>query len=137
MCIIEHNFGTPDSPDASSWTAYETDDVAYAGGPHDRSIDGGAATPMIDPTEDELNPIHAPEFSFALTFGCQTSVSGYFEKQLASGIMGLDRRAQSFWGQMRTEQVIHRAQFSLCFVKQPIASISGSTAGAVTLGGGG
>jgi len=137
LCAIEHKFGNSgsDSTGASGWTAYEASDVAYAGGAHDRPIDGGAEIPAIDPIVDELNPMHAPEFSFALTFGCQTAVSGYFEKQLASGVMGLDRRAQSFWGQMRTAQVIHRAQFSLCFVKQPIASISGSTAGAVTLGG--
>jgi len=135
ICIIEHNFGSsdPTSTDASSWTAYEAQDVAYAGGPHDRAIDG--ASPQMAPDIDAVNPVHAPEFSFALTFGCQTSVSGYFEKQLASGVMGLDRRAQSFWGQMRAAQTIHRAQFSLCFVKQPIASMSGSTAGAVTLGG--
>ncbi|KAL7533841.1 hypothetical protein ACHAXR_007248 [Thalassiosira sp. AJA248-18] len=133
LCVIDHNFGTPGTPDASSWTAYEATDVAYAGGPHDRAMDG--AHPTDDPSVNESNPIRAPDFSFPLTFGCQTSVSGYFEKQLASGVMGLDRRAQSFWGQMRASQVIHRAQFSLCFVKQPIASISGSTAGAVTLGG--
>ena len=131
LCIIEHNFGTPGSADASGWTAYEAQDVAYAGGPHDRPVDGAAPATK----EDEDDPSHAAEFSFPLTFGCQTTVSGYFEKQLASGVMGLDRRAQSFWGQMRASQVIRRAQFSLCFVKQPIASTSGSTAGAVTLGG--
>lgn len=132
MCIIKHDFGSGE--DASSWTAFEAEDVAYAGGPHDRFIDGAAP---LDGPEDEMgsNPLHASEFSFPLTFGCQTSVSGYFEKQLASGVMGMDRRAQSFWGQMRASQVIHRAQFSLCFVRQPIASISGTTAGAVTLGG--
>jgi len=136
LCMIEHNFGIPNSPDSSSWIAYEAQDVAYAGGPHDRPI--ATTQPDIDSNEnieDELNPIHATDFSFPLTFGCQTSVSGYFEKQLASGIMGLDKRAHSFWGQMRSSNTIHQAQFSLCFVKQPIASISGSTAGSVTLGG--
>lgn len=130
LCMIEHNFGIPNSPDSSSWIAYEAQDVAYAGGPHDRPITGATTQPD---NKDEL--YHAHEFSFPLTFGCQTSVSGYFDKQLASGIMGLDKRASSFWGQMRSTNTIHQAQFSLCFVKQPIASISGSTAGAVTLGG--
>ena len=133
LCLVEHSFGVPGSPGASSWTAYEAQDVAYAGGPHDRPVDG--SKPLIDPSTDEANPIHAPEFSFPLTFACQTSVSGYFEKQLASGVMGLDRRSQSFWGQMHSSQTISNAKFSLCFVKQPIASMSGSTAGAVTLGG--
>mmetsp|Transcript_1276 Transcript_1276/g.2921 ORF Transcript_1276/g.2921 Transcript_1276/m.2921 type:complete len:225 (+) Transcript_1276:664-1338(+) len=56
-------------------------------------------------------------------------------KQLASGVVGLDRKAQSFWGQMRASQIIHRAQFSLCFVRQPVASFSGTHAGAVSFGG--
>mmetsp|Transcript_1277 Transcript_1277/g.2930 ORF Transcript_1277/g.2930 Transcript_1277/m.2930 type:complete len:267 (+) Transcript_1277:128-928(+) len=56
-------------------------------------------------------------------------------KQLASGVVGLDRKAQSFWGQMCTSQIIHPAQFSLCFVRQPVASFSGTHAGAVSFGG--
>lgn len=156
MCALEHNFGVSDSGGGgdgnnggsggggggggsgpgvpSSWTAYEASDVVYAGGPHDRPLDhereGGDVSGL-----GELNPVRAVEFTFVLSFGCLTDVTGYFERQLASGVMGLDRRAQSFWGQMRASQVIHKAQFSLCFVKQPIASMSGSTAGAVTLGG--
>ena len=90
---------------------------------------GGAATPMISSIVDKLNPIHAPEFSFPLTFGCLTSVSGYFEKQLTSGVMGLDRRDQSFWGKMRAVRVIYCAQLSFCFVKQPIESVCGSMLG--------
>ena len=133
--MVAHEYGS--GSDASTWIAFEAQDVAYAGGPHDRSIDGAvkATTEGEDPDVYGENPLHASTFSFPLTFGCQTSVSGYFEKQLASGVMGMDRKAQSFWGQMRASQVIHRAQFSLCFVKQPIASISGTTAGAVSLGG--
>ena len=131
VCAIEHTFGTGE--DASSWTAYEAQDVAYAAGPHDRPVDGGS--PPIGRDVDVDDPGHAAEFSFPLSFGCQTDVSGYFERQLASGVVGLDRRAQSFWGQMRTSQVIKRAAFGLCFVRQTVASPSGSTAGAVTLGG--
>ncbi|KAL9180241.1 hypothetical protein ACHAXT_008211, partial [Thalassiosira profunda] len=133
MCAIEHTFGTPGSADASSWTAFEASDVAYAGGPHDRAVDGKKIP--LQPSEDPMNPVHAPEYSFPLTFGCQTHVTGYFERQLASGVVGLDRRARSFWGQMRASSVIKRAQFSLCFVKQSLASASGSTAGAFTMGG--
>ncbi|KAL3785789.1 hypothetical protein HJC23_007345 [Cyclotella cryptica] len=114
----------------SGWKAYEAEDVAYAGGMHDRPVEGGGVQDGFG-----TDPLSASDFSFALTFGCQTAVSGYFEKQLASGVMGLDRRAQSFWGQMRAQQIIQRAQFSLCFVRQPLASRGGTTAGAVTLGG--
>lgn len=127
-CWMEHTYGS-NSGDSSGWKAYEAEDVAYAGGLHDRAVD------HLEKGDDGADPSNASEFSFALTFGCQTEVTGYFEKQLASGVMGLDRRAQSFWGQMRSQQVIHRAMFSLCFVRQPLASRTGTTAGAVTLGG--
>ena len=131
VCEVEHTFGSGE--DASSWRAYEAQDVAYAAGPHDMAVDGG--NPSIGRDVDVDDPEHAAEFSFPLSFGCQTEVSGYFERQLASGVVGLDRRAQSFWGQMRSSQVIKRAAFGLCFVRQPVASATGSTAGAVTLGG--
>ena len=127
-CWLSHQYGDVNSPDSSGWTAYEAEDIAYAAGLHD------APVAHVESGEGD-DPNNASEFSFALTFGCQTQVTGYFEKQLASGVMGLDRRAQSFWGQMRSQQVIHRAQFSLCFVRQPLASKAGTTAGAVTLGG--
>jgi hypothetical protein len=128
-CQISHQYGTGD--DISGWKAYEAQDVAYAGGIHDAPLEY-----LDNPqTIDGNDPNYAGEFSFALTFGCQTSVSGYFEKQLASGVVGLDRRAQSFWGQMRSQQVIHRAVFGLCFVRQPAASRKGTLAGAVSLGG--
>ena len=122
-CQIVRSYGD------SGWEAYEAQDVAYAGGLHDRSV-----TP-VDGEDVGEDPKDAASFSFILTFGCQTKVNGYFAQQLASGVMGLDRRAQSFWGQMRSQRVIDRAVFGLCFVRQPIASRGGTTAGAVTLGG--
>ncbi len=128
-CTIAHNFGSGN--DASSWAAFEGQDIVYAGGLHDRSIDSSTQNVGTD-HDDESSPLHASKFSFPLTFGCQTNASGYFEKQLASGVIGLDRRAQSFWGQMRAAQTIHHAQFSLCFSRQ---NLSGVNAGAITLGG--
>lgn len=135
-CIINHKFGS--GSEESSWTAFEAKDIVYAGGLHDRPIDSFLMHDSSTTPEEDTNnesPLHASEYSFPLTFGCQTSVSGYFQKQLASGVIGLDRRAQSFWGQMRATQTIHKAQFSLCFVRQPTASTSGTTAGSVMLGG--
>ncbi|KAL7462869.1 hypothetical protein ACHAXS_003263 [Conticribra weissflogii] len=133
-CLVAHEYGS--GVDASSWIAFEAQDAVYAGGSHDEPlfpVDDGASLSSSDP-RGEL-PAEAPLFSFPLTFGCQTATSGYFRKQLASGVVGLDRKAQSFWGQMRASQVIHRAQFSLCFVRQPVASFSGTGAGAVSFGG--
>ena len=128
-CLISHNFGSGN--DASSWAAFEAQDIVYAGGLHDRPIDSSSPE-NSGRFDDDASPLHAAEFSFPLTFGCQTSTSGYFEKQLASGVIGLDRRAQSFWGQMRAAQTIYHAQFSLCFVRQ---STSGVNAGAIMFGG--
>ena len=127
-CVVAHNFGSGN--DASSWSAYEAQDIVYAGGLHDRPIDKSVQN--ADMYDDEANPMYARSFTFPLTFGCQTSASGYFEKQLASGVIGLDRRAQSFWGQMRAAQTIHHAQFSLCFAKHFSSS---PHVGAIMLGG--
>jgi hypothetical protein len=110
----------------SSWTAYEAEDIVYAGGLHDQAID----SPVVDLNPND--PANAIKFSFPLSFGCQMTATGYFEKQLASGVMGLDRRGQSFWGQMRASQLIARSHFSLCFGKQ---TPYGSTSGVFTLGG--
>lgn len=129
-CTVAHNFGSG-SNDASSWAAFEGQDIVYAGGLHDRSIDSSTQNAGTD-YDDESSPLHASKFSFPLTFGCQTNASGYFEKQLASGVIGLDRRAQSFWGQMRAAQTINHAQFSLCFARQSLSDVN---AGAIMLGG--
>jgi len=130
-CLVAHEYGSGD--DASSWIAFEAQDVVYAGGSHDGPLTPDDAANADDP-RGEL-PTTAPLFSFPLTFGCQTSTTGYFRKQLASGVVGLDRKAQSFWGQMGTSQIIHRAQLSLCFVRPPVASFSGTRACAVSFRG--
>lgn len=122
-CLISRSV---DDASSSSWTAYEAEDIVYATGPHDQAID----SPVVDLHPDD--PANAILFSFPLSFGCQMTVTGYFEKQLASGVVGLDRRGQSFWGQMRASQLISRSHFSLCFGKQ---APYGSTSGVVTLGG--
>lgn len=133
-CLISRTIGSSPGDDdtgsssSSSWTAYEAEDIVYAAGLHDRAID----SPVVDLNPDD--PANAIKFSFPLTFGCQMSASGYFEKQLASGVIGLDRRGQSFWGQMRASQLITRSHFSLCFGGNQQTPY-GSTAGVVTLGG--
>lgn len=142
-----------DFKEAGHRSAFEAEDVAYAAGPHDRAVNAAdanaaadaAAAAAGDQTEPEdedgdnppdgSDPLRASDFAFPLVFGCETHVSGFFERQLAGGIMGMDRRAQSFWGQMRASQVITRASFSLCFVRQPLAAVAGTMAGAITLGG--
>lgn len=101
--------------EGSSWKAFEVSDMVYSGGPHDRS------------TEDEP--------SFRMHFGCQTRVTGFFKTQLADGIMGMEMAASSFWKQMYNKNALREESFSLCMSRQPIASRSGTGAGAMTLGG--
>ena len=103
-------------------------DQAYAGGPHDEPLNGGA-TPG-----DGLDPKHASSFAFPLTFGCQTSLTGLFRTQLADGIMGMDNTNAAFWKQMYDQNAVPEQKFSLCFNRQPVAERDGTMAGAVGAG---
>jgi len=77
----------------------------------------------------------ASDHQFTLTFGCQTSISGLFQTQLADGIMGLENSKSSFWNQMFHAGVIASRAFSLCFVNANEAERHGTEAGILTLGG--
>jgi len=117
--------------EGSSWSAYEAKDISYVGGMHDEpetQIEGKDYT-----NGDDIK--HASAFSFPLTFGCQTSLTGLFKTQLADGILGLSDERGAFWRQMSDEKVILKNQFSLCFSRQPIVERRGTLAGAITFGG--
>lgn len=73
--------------------------------------------------------------SFELDFGCQTSITGLFQKQLADGIMGMSLSKDSFWNQMYDAGLIEKKIFSLCFLLANDHSKEGVAAGAMTLGG--
>ncbi|KAL3766212.1 hypothetical protein ACHAW5_002558 [Stephanodiscus triporus] len=102
LCIVEGGRRRDVDPNAvvavadggtmDGWVAYEATDLAYAGDDSSR------------------------KYSFPLTFGCQTSATGYQPEdgRITSGVVGLDRMAGSFWGQMRATSTIRRAIFSLC-----------------------
>eukprot|EP00934_Nitzschia_sp_Nitz4_P001056 Nitzschia sp. Nitz4//scaffold15_size197535//194123//196009//NITZ4_001617-RA/size197535-processed-gene-0.317-mRNA-1//-1//CDS//3329537832//1056//frame0 len=118
--------------EGSSWKAFESQDLCYVGGPHNVALEQGDATT----TSSDLDPHYASHLSFPLTFGCQTQLTGLFEKQLADGIMGLDRSSTSFWNQMfQSGKMGSQQQFSLCFSRPSMASRAGTTAGALSLGG--
>jgi hypothetical protein len=68
--------------EGSRWTAYEGVDRCYVAGPHEIplvSSEAGTAGSAVD----DLNPTHAADLAFDLTFGCQTVVTGLFKTQLA------------------------------------------------------
>jgi len=123
-CIIGMSY-----QEGSSWSAFECSDASYVGGPHSIPLLSVAGT------DSDLDPMHARAFSFRMTFGCQTKLTGLFKTQLADGIMGMDNAATAFWAQMQNSGLMLNKQFSLCFSRQPTASRAGTEAGAMTLGG--
>lgn len=66
--------------EGSSWSAYESLDVCYAGGPHDVPLEASAFDQVM---EDHVDPVKASQFAFELSFGCQVSITGLFITQLA------------------------------------------------------
>ncbi|KAL7462147.1 hypothetical protein ACHAXS_002538, partial [Conticribra weissflogii] len=119
--------------EGSSWSAYESFDTCYAGGPHDAPLQ--AQGHVSSENVDHIDPVDASQFAFELAFGCQVSITGLFITQLADGIMGMENDKTSFWKQMHGKNAIPRPEFSLCFSRQDEAEREGTGAGAMTLGG--
>mmetsp|Transcript_417 Transcript_417/g.460 ORF Transcript_417/g.460 Transcript_417/m.460 type:complete len:645 (-) Transcript_417:87-2021(-) len=115
--------------EGSSWYAFEARDQAYIGGPHDHGLvrDNGG--------DQDIDPNHAKAFSFDMTFGCQTRLTGLFKTQLADGIMGMDIADTAFNKMMHTQKKVPGLDFSLCFARQPTAEREGTESGAMTMGG--
>jgi hypothetical protein len=121
--------------EGSSWTAYESMDLCYAGGPHDQALQVTGAMVAAGPNVDHIDPVEASQFVFELAFGCQISITGLFITQLADGIMGMENDKTAFWKQMHSKNAVPREEFSLCFSRQDFTSKDGTRAGAMTLGG--
>eukprot|EP00547_Thalassionema_nitzschioides_P003178 CAMPEP_0194213420 /NCGR_PEP_ID=MMETSP0156-20130528/13996_1 /TAXON_ID=33649 /ORGANISM="Thalassionema nitzschioides, Strain L26-B" /LENGTH=576 /DNA_ID=CAMNT_0038941439 /DNA_START=247 /DNA_END=1975 /DNA_ORIENTATION=+ len=115
--------------EGSSWYAFEAKDMAYIGGPHDHPLT------KDNNGDSDIDPNHASAFSFEMTFGCQTRLTGLFKTQLADGIMGMDIAPSAFHTQMHAANIIPTLSFSLCFTRQPTAEKEGTEAGAMTMGG--
>jgi hypothetical protein len=126
--------------EGSSWSAYEVMDTCYAGGPHDYPLDKSSSSSSSSSTKnskalDDADPRLASSFSFPMTFGCQTHLTGLFQTQLADGILGMDNAKTAFWFQMYQAGTIAQKMFSLCYSRPPTADRQGTHAGAMTLGG--
>eukprot|EP00531_Pseudo-nitzschia_arenysensis_P009925 CAMPEP_0116147452 /NCGR_PEP_ID=MMETSP0329-20121206/17761_1 /TAXON_ID=697910 /ORGANISM="Pseudo-nitzschia arenysensis, Strain B593" /LENGTH=740 /DNA_ID=CAMNT_0003643379 /DNA_START=211 /DNA_END=2433 /DNA_ORIENTATION=+ len=125
--------------EGSRWNAYEAVDRCYVAGPHETPLIADAnenENEKINPDADDMDPKHAAELAFDMTFGCQTVVTGLFKTQLADGIMGMSNQASTFWSQMfKAGKMGSDRQFSLCFSRPPSVTREGTEAGAMTLGG--
>jgi len=115
--------------EGSSWRAFEAVDRCYAGGRHDVAVTEEMGMGVDDPT------VNVRDYTFDLTFGCQTSITGLFKTQLADGILGMSDKVGSFWKQMYDQGTIEKRLFSMCFNFQPDVTKEGTLAGAMSLGG--
>jgi len=134
--------------EGSRWNAVEVVDRCYVAGPHETPLMADTDTDIeltkteteteidLNADADDMDPKHAAELAFDMTFGCQTLVTGLFKTQLADGIMGMSNQASTFWSQMyRANKMGSDQQFSLCFSRPPTITKEGTEAGAMTLGG--
>ena len=106
--------------EGSTWSAVESVDRVYMGGSH-----------------FEIDEMEEKSESFELDFGCQTSVTGMFETQLADGIVGMMMVDSAYWKQLYDAKMIDKQQFSLCFTRAKGITYGGidSGAGAIVFGG--
>ena len=81
--------------EGSSWSANESRDLVSIGSPDQKKSN-----------------------QFSMIFGCQTSITGLFQTQLADGILGMDYDRTALWRQMYDSKVIDSPTFSLCFTHQ-------------------
>ena len=123
--------------EGSRWNAYEAVDKCYVGGPHETPLIGtDSSSGASGSGGDDMDPDHAADLAFDMTFGCQTLVTGLFKTQLADGIMGMSNQASTFWSQMfRANKMGPDQHFSLCFSRPQDITKEGTEAGAMTLGG--
>jgi hypothetical protein len=147
--------------EGSNWTAFESIDQCYIGGPHTKPIPmrgsddakhrrNDTTTPDITGTTTTMNTnrwidpnMAAIQYQFQLRFGCQTSLYGNFRTQDTSGIIGLNIGSTAIWNQMQEQQIISKRAFSLCIqAPLPPSQYSGNMyalryrpSGIMTLGG--
>ena len=82
--------------EGSSWSAYQAQDVTYLGGPHDNAVDvhdedaENADGNPIQVVHSGVDPENAADYSFDMTFGCQTSITGLFKTQLVRSVTCID-----------------------------------------------
>jgi len=100
--------------EGSSWTAYEVNErVALL---HEDGGDGiDNTTASTSTTTGEIPATDNATASIDdFAFGCQTSVTGLFRKQVASGILGLEPTRHSIVHRLYEQNRIGRNAFSLC-----------------------
>jgi len=75
------------------------------------------------------------EYSISFRFGCQTHLTGLFNKQLADGIMGMSAHETTLPHQLNIKGKLEHDMFSMCFSRGLSHSKEGVSAGIMALGG--
>ena len=105
--------------EGSSWHAYQAKDRFFCGG---------------NEPDAWNNPVDR-SYAIDFTFGCQTSETGLFIKQLADGIMGMAANDATLTKRMHDAGKIEHLMFAMCFRRELHQSKEGVTAGVLTMGG--
>ena len=92
QCAIEQHY-----TEGSSWTSFEVTDNVWLGS-----------------TDESISKKEHAKYSTPFSFGCQTQVTGLFEKQYADGIMGMSLYTHTLVNTWYRHEKILDESFSIC-----------------------
>lgn len=111
QCAIEQHY-----TEGSSWNAFEVTDNVWLGS-----------------TDESISKREHAKHSTPFSFGCQTQVTGLFEKQYADGIMGMSLYTHTLVNAWYRHKMIPQETFSICLNEHGGSLTIGGTGSATTI----